>query len=224
MQAANQRMSTLFIDLDGTLYPNNNGMWDAIAGRMNTYMHEVLKLPAEEIPSLRLSYFQRYGTTLRGLQANHEVDPHHFLAYVHDIPTSEFLSPDRHLSRMLASLGYSKWILTNSDQAHSRRVLDALGVSELFDGIIDVTALEFRNKPEPEAFRKALHLAGDPAPGSCIFIDDLPKNLAPAKVLGLHTILVGQDHNAPEIDQTIPNIYSLPAAVAQIERRAASDV
>ena len=217
-------LSTLFIDLDGTLYANTNGMWDAIASRMNAYMLQVLELPEEEIPGLRQSYFLKYGTTLRGLQANHKVDPEDFLAYVHDIPLVEYLTPDKQLNQVLAQLHYPKWVLTNSDQAHSQRVLAALGVQEHFSGIIDITALEFRNKPEPEAFELALALAGSPHPGECVFVDDIPKNLAPAKALGMYTILVGADDGSPEIDVQIPNIYSLPAAIEQIESRAQSHV
>lgn len=217
-------LSTLFIDLDGTLYANTNGIWDAIAGRMNDYMLEVLQLPKEEIPALRQSYFLKYGTTLRGLQANHQVDPEDFLAYVHDIPLVEYLSLDKRLARILAELPYPKWVLTNSDRAHSRRVLAALGIQDQFNGIIDITALEFRNKPEPEAFELALTLAGSPNPGECVFVDDIPKNLAPAKALGMYTILVGGDHDAPEIDVQIPDIYSLPAAVKQIEALAQTHV
>lgn len=217
-------LSTLFIDLDGTLYANSNGMWDAIANRMNAYMLEVLALPEEEIPRLRQSYFLKYGTTLRGLQANHHVNPDDFLAYVHDIPLVEYLSPDNRLDQILAELHYPKWVLTNSDRAHSQRVLAALGIQDHFSGIIDITALEFRNKPEPEAFELALTLAGSPTPDECVFVDDIPKNLVPAKDLGMYTILVGADHGTPEIDVQIPDIYSLTAAIKQIESLVQSNV
>jgi len=217
-------LSTLFIDLDGTLYANNNGMWEAIAARMNAYMLDVLQLPEERIPEMRQAFFLKYGTTLRGLQTHYQVDPQDFLAYVHDIPVFEYLAPDQRLMRTLGELDYPKWILTNSDRAHSQRVLAALGVQDQFDGIIDITALDFRNKPEPEAFTAALTLAGGPVPDECVFVDDIPKNLVPAKQLGMSTVLVGQDRNTPEIDVQIPDIYNLPAAIEQIELLSQSHV
>ena len=62
------RFSTLFFDLDDTLYPASTGLWHAIKERMNMFMHERLCLPEAEIPALREQYFKTYGTTLRGLQ------------------------------------------------------------------------------------------------------------------------------------------------------------
>ena len=81
--------STLFFDLDDTLYPNNTGLWEAIRERMALYMSERLGLPREQVQTLRKTYFQTYGTTLRGLQLHHEVDVDDYLAFVHDLPLEE---------------------------------------------------------------------------------------------------------------------------------------
>jgi len=66
--------SVLFFDLDDTLYSNTNGLWEAIRERMTDFMEERLGFPPDEIPNLRRNYFEKYGTTLRGLQINHSVD------------------------------------------------------------------------------------------------------------------------------------------------------
>ena len=68
------RFTTLFFDLDDTLYPNSTGLWIAIKERMNMYMREQLGIPEKDVPQLREQYFKMYGTTLRGLQARHRVD------------------------------------------------------------------------------------------------------------------------------------------------------
>jgi putative hydrolase of the HAD superfamily len=78
--------TTLFIDLDGTLYSNSTGLWDAIRVRMTQYMLERLNLPKENVSNLRRQYFERYGTTLRGLQIHHGVDANDYLAFVHNLP------------------------------------------------------------------------------------------------------------------------------------------
>ena len=41
------KYSTLFIDLDDTLYINEDGLWAAIKERMSQYMIEKLDIPAE---------------------------------------------------------------------------------------------------------------------------------------------------------------------------------
>ena len=83
------RFTTLFFDLDDTLYPNTTGLWKAIKERMNDYMRERLQIPAEDISSLREKYYLTYGTTTRGLQIHHNVDTADFLAYVHDLPLAD---------------------------------------------------------------------------------------------------------------------------------------
>ena len=88
------RFTTIFFDLDDTLYPSSSGLWPAIKERMNSYMDERMHIPRDEIPRLREKYFREYGTTLRGLQANHKVDVQDYLAYVHDLPLKDYLHPE----------------------------------------------------------------------------------------------------------------------------------
>lgn len=210
-------ISTLFLDLDGTLYPQVNGLWEAIAARMNTYMINELKLPAEDVPRIREEYFLKYGTTLRGLITHYDIDPVKYLAFVHDVPLEEFLAEDPALRSMLERLPQPKWILTNSDKAHSQRVLNLLGIEDLFEGIIDVTAVDYRNKPDPEVYNIALEIAGQANPAGTLFADDIPNNLVPAKSLGMSTVLVGIRDPISEADIHIPDIFSLPDAICRIE-------
>ena len=47
------RFTTLFFDLDDTLYPSKTGLWPAIKDRMNQYMIERLGIPEPDVPFLR---------------------------------------------------------------------------------------------------------------------------------------------------------------------------
>jgi pyrimidine 5'-nucleotidase len=184
-------IKVLFIDLDGTIYPPDNGMWEKIAERMEIYMHQTLRIPEREVPALRKSYFEEYGTTLRGLLANYTIDPEEYLSFVHDVPVTDFIKPNEQLHEMLTSLPQPKWILTNSDKNHATRVLTALGVENLFVDILGVSDMNFHSKPDPYVFEQALISAGNPSPKDCLFADDLPKNLIPAWEMGFVTVLVG---------------------------------
>ena len=82
--------TTLFLDLDGTLYPHNNGIWEQISARMNEYMITNLGFDDHTVSKVREQYFLKYGTTLSGLMANDDLDPTEFLAYVHDVPIGRF--------------------------------------------------------------------------------------------------------------------------------------
>lgn len=207
----------LFLDLDGTLYSSNgNGMWSDIAARMGIYMHEEIGIPKDQVLETRMQYFLEYGTTLRGLMANHQVDPNHFLAYVHDVPVANYLKPDERLREILLAIPQPKWVLTNSDTPHATRVLNALKLFDLFKGILDITQMGFLNKPNPVVFQKALEFTGNPAPENCIFVDDIPHNLTPAKQLGLVTVLVGEKPDNGSADYHIQNIYALGDLFAEI--------
>jgi putative hydrolase of the HAD superfamily len=210
------QFSSVFFDLDDTLYPSTNGLWEAIREKMNQYMEEILKLPVDEIPALRRHYFITYGTTLRGLQHHHNVDADEFLAYVHDIPLSSYLQPDPHLRSVVQSMPQKKWIFTNADSAHALRVITELGLGGCFDGIIDVRSNGFYCKPQAEAYRSALAYAGETDTRRCVYLDDSPHNLAPATEMGFLTVLVGTDQPDPAACLSICSIHELPHYLPQL--------
>ena len=210
------RFETFLIDLDETIYESGNGLWGAIRDRMSDYMHINLGFPIEDIPDLRHSYYEKYGTTLRGLQIHHQVDADDFLAYVHDLPLAHYLHPDPDLRALLESLPQRKFIFTNADAGHASRVIKALNVSDCFDGIIDIRAMGYICKPQSEAYKRALELAGQDDPRKCVYLDDIPKNLAPAHQIGIYTVLVRKESADSEADKTIPSLKDLPDLVPEL--------
>lgn len=185
------RFTTLFFDLDDTLYPSSTGLWHAIKARMNLYMLERLGLPEKDIPFLREQYFKMYGTTLRGLEERHNVDKHDFLAFVHDLPLKEYLKPNPVVREVIASLPTRNLIFTNADVPHARRVLAALELDDLFDSVVDVNAVAPYCKPMPESFAIAMDLADEPDPRKCVMIDDLPRTTRAALNVGMASLLYG---------------------------------
>jgi putative hydrolase of the HAD superfamily len=137
------RYTTVFFDLDDTLYPVEAGLWEAIRSRMSQYMVEQMGLPVEQVDAIRKNYLNTYGTTLRGLQHNFQIDSDDYLAYVHDLPLHKFIKPDPAVRKMLLSLPRQRWIFTNADAAHARRVLATLNLEGCFHGIVDVKAMGF---------------------------------------------------------------------------------
>ncbi|MEB2333438.1 MAG: pyrimidine 5'-nucleotidase [Anaerolineaceae bacterium] len=192
------RFTTLFFDLDDTLYPNSSGLWQAIKERINIYMVERLGISESDSPALREQYFKMYGTTLRGLQARHNVNVEDYLAFVHDLPLQDFLAPNPIQRDAIASLPQRKLIFTNADANHARRVLAALQLDDLFDSIIDVQAVAPYCKPMPESFAIAQDLADEPDPRKCVMIDDLPRTTRAALETGMASILYGV--NEPTAD------------------------
>ncbi len=208
--------TTLFFDLDDTLYPSTTGLWDAIRERMGRYMWERLGIPRDDVPRLRRQYFETYGTTLRGLQIHHGVDADEYLAYVHDLPLNAYIHPDPVLKKMVKSLPQNKWIFTNADDTHARRVLAELDLADCFCGIIDLRAIQFACKPEIVAYQRAMALAGVLEPSDCVLMDDSPRNLATARELGFFTILVGTGNIDSSACLSLPSLVDLPAAMPEL--------
>jgi len=185
------RFTTIFFDLDDTLYPSNAGLWLAIKNRMNDYMHERMNIPADEIPALREKYYLQYGTTLHGLQKHHQIDVDDYLAYVHDLPLGNYLTPDSGQRSVIASLPTRNLIFTNADSSHAEKVLAALNLRDLFSTIVDVNTVAPYCKPMPESFEIAMKAAGETDPSRCVMIDDLPRTTRAAKSAGMFSILFG---------------------------------
>ena len=203
------KYTTIFFDLDDTLYPASTGLWHAIKERMTIYMHDRMRFEPAEIPSLREKYYLQYGTTLRGLQANHEIDVEDYLAFVHDLPLSDYIRPNPALCEVIASLGTRNLVFTNADAAHARRVLKALELDDCFENIVDVNAVAPYCKPMPESFQIALQMAGESDPRCCVMIDDLPRTTKAAREAGLFGILYGQDTPHPDADAVLTDWANL---------------
>lgn len=194
------KFTTIFFDLDDTLYPPATGLWKEIKGRIGLYMHERMNIPQDEVQSLREKYFLQYGTTMRGLQANHKIDTEDFLAFVHDLPLKDYLTPNLMLHDIIASLPTHNLIFTNADSNHADRVLTALGLRDLFETIIDVNTINPYCKPMPESFQIALNIANESDASKCVMIDDINRTTRAAKEQGLFSILYNEKFNDGDAD------------------------
>jgi len=211
------RYTSLFFDLDDTLYPNSTGLWEMIRQRMSLYMLERLRLPSEKVPAMRKQYYETYGTTLRGLQIHHSVDPDDYLAFVHDLPLEEYLQPQPELRKILLSLPQCRWIFTNADAEHAQRVLSALGLEDCFAGTIDIRATHFTCKPEIQAYQYALAFAGEQIAQSCVLFDDSLVNLRAAKGLGFRTVLINLNGQTdPVVDLSLTSLFDLPEEMPEL--------
>lgn len=204
----------LVFDLDETLYARDAGVMQAIRRRIRQYIAEHYGLSAGEADALAQRYHETYGTSMRGLLLHNDLDADDFLAYVHDFPLDGLIAASPELDAMLAGLPGQKVIFTNASRQHADRVLAQLGISHHFQRIVDVTAVGYVSKPNPEAYSRCLSLL-EAEPGECVFIEDAARNLAPAAALGMVTVLVDGDRREAA-DFYIETILDLPPVVAAI--------
>jgi len=175
-------------DLDNSLYPHGSNLFELIDQRMGTYIQRLLGLEPAEAHRVQKSYFHAHGTTLAGLMAEHGVDPHDFLDFVHDIDLAR-IAADPALVAALDRLPGRKFVFTNASEGYARRVLDRIGLANAFDGMHDIHAMAYVPKPDPSAYA-ALCARHDIDPARALFADDMVRNLAPAKALGMVTLWV----------------------------------
>ncbi|WP_116131638.1 pyrimidine 5'-nucleotidase [Tropicimonas sp. IMCC34043] len=181
-------VTTWVFDLDNTLYPPEVRLFDQIERRMTAWVMRVLGVDHAEADRLRLDYWQRYGTTLAGLMAEHGADPSPYLSEVHDIDFGA-LTPDPGLNAAIAALPGRRIVFTNGSQPYAENVLEARGLRHLFDAVYGVEHAGFRPKPERAAF-EAVFAADRLDPGHAAMFEDDPRNLAVPHAMGMRTVHV----------------------------------
>jgi putative hydrolase of the HAD superfamily len=141
--------------------------------------------------------------------AEHGVAPRDFLDFVHDIDLAR-LTADPALVAALDRLPGRKFVFTNADESYAGRVLDRLGLANAFDGMHDIHAMDYVPKPHPTAYQAICDRHGID-PNRALFADDMVRNLAPAKAIGMTTLWVDNgSEQGPE--PLLPEIVDFRAA------------
>ena len=194
-------------DMDDTLYPREQGLMSLVQARINAYVVEAVGLDPDSARVLQRQFLDEHGTTLAGLMANYTIEPEHFLHDVHDVPM-DGLEPSPMLREQLLRLPGRRFVFTNGAREYAGRVLDRLGVTDCFDGVFAIEDADLTPKPEPATFRHMIQKFGF-EPRSAVFFEDTPRNLEPAKALGMATVLIGDGHGKPlgdHIDHIAPDL------------------
>ena len=218
MDARFRHIRDWIFDLDNCLYPASTGLFALIDERMGAYIERLVGCSSDDAKRIQKGHFHEHGTTLAGLMKEHDVDPHHFLADVHDIPLDR-VKADERLGAMLARLPGRRFVFTNGDAPYARRVLQAIGVHDHFDDLHDIHASSYRAKPDPHGYALLCERFGiDPA--HALLADDMARNLVPAKELGMTTVWVdngserGDDgYDAAMIDYRITDVADWLASI-----------
>jgi putative hydrolase of the HAD superfamily len=188
MLPALAHVNAWIFDLDNTLYPARTNLFAQIDVRMGTYIARLLGCDADEARRVQKGFFHEHGTTLSGLMAEHAIDPHEFLDFVHDIEM-DMIAHDAGLVRSIAALPGRKLVFTNGDAPYAQRVLDRLGLGASFEAIHDIHAMAYVPKPVTASYAGLCERWGiDPA--RALFAEDMARNLAPAKAIGMATLWV----------------------------------
>ncbi|MFM9853553.1 MAG: pyrimidine 5'-nucleotidase [Sphingomonadaceae bacterium] len=198
MDAALDHIDTWIFDLDNTLYPSNCNLFALIDDRMGRYIARRFGVDRQEAHRIQKQYFYNHGTTLSGLMTEHDVDPYEFLDFVHDIEMDR-ITPNPSLAAAIDALPGRAFIFTNGDAPYARRVLDRLGLGSCFDGLFDIHDSGYAPKPHAACYDKMCDTL-NVEPNRALFVEDMARNLRPAKALGMATVWInnGSDYGAAD--------------------------
>ena len=208
-----KKIKNFIFDCDGVLYNDLEKVFGQVSKKMTEYIAKKLNLDLKKAKELQTNYFHKYNTSLNGLKIHHEINPDEFLKYVHDI-NLDFLEKDLVLRKELLKLEAKKIVFTNGSNDHVANITKHLGIDDLFDGVFDIVDCNFIPKPAIESYEK-LSKKFNINPNETLFIEDIAKNLEPAKKLGMKTVwLVNneywgkKDSDKDFIDLKIKNLSS----------------
>lgn len=186
---------TWIFDLDNTLYPPATSLFPQIEIKMTAFMMQTLGVSHAEASALRTTYWRDHGTTLAGLMKLHGVQPYPYLKDVHDIDFT-VLNPAPELRKAIKALPGRKIIFTNGTAPYAGDVLEARGLSGLFDATYGVEHANFEPKPNADAYTRIIEQDGLDPTQAAMFEDD-PRNLEVPHALGMQTV-----HVAPQNEIT----------------------
>jgi len=197
-------------DLDDTLHDASSHIFPVMNRGMTQYIMDTLELDEPAAFKLRQHYWHVYGATLKGLMRHHGTDPFHFLHETHrliDLP--EMVIQVKRLRHMLRTLPGRKVVFTNAPQNYALRVLDLLGIGDLFELVFSVESAKFHGKPAVRGFQMLLKSI-KARPENCIMLEDNLPALMTAKRLGMKTIWVSRQLHKPAfIDYRLPSVLAL---------------
>jgi epoxide hydrolase-like predicted phosphatase len=103
----------------------------------------------------------------------------------------------------LRAEGYRTALITNNIKEYSGGWRAMIPVDDMFDVIVDSSAVGMR-KPDHRIYRMALGQLGV-EPEESVFLDDAAGNIEAARAVGMHAILVEDDHRAAlaELDRLL---------------------
>lgn len=189
MSADLAHVDTWLFDLDDTLYPPECALMSLVDERMTHFVMRQTGMGYDDAKALKTRYFHEHGTTLAGLMAHHDMEPAAFIEEVQDI-VLDTAQPDPRLRATLERLPGRRLVFTNAGGVYAGRVLQKLGVDDLFEDVFHIEAADYVPKPQLAAFDRMIKRhAVDPK--TAAFFEDMERNLAPAHALGMTTVLIG---------------------------------
>ena len=127
-------------------------------------------------------------------EAGHDLDPFRMLAGMGKVEDTQKDAVVERVLKLRAG-GMRAAVVTNNIREFGTGWRGLVPMDELFDAVIDSSEVGVR-KPDPRIFHLALDALGGVPPDEAVLVDDALGNIAAARSIGMHGILVGTDRLA----------------------------
>lgn len=132
-----------------------------------------------------------------------------YLDYIRELKKEEILPGAREFLEEAKDAGFR--IALGSASKNSGLILDRLGITELFDAIIDGTKIQSA-KPDPEVFLKGAEELNVP-PEECVVFEDSSAGIAAAHAGHMKSVGVSNSSLTPYCDYYIDSFLDVDARV-----------
>lgn len=203
----NGQIEAVALDMDGVLYCNSTGLEPLMVKRGRAMMQKVTGLSAAEIEVMAADNYKRYGIDYIGLRDTHGICLEDFAhTLLQDLPLDAIPACTNKFKQQLQGLKdcFKVMIATNSAMVHPQRVLQVLGLREMFndDEIVTLCKTDFSAKPSQRFVDEVVKLTGVP-PQRTLFVEDSPKSITVLAQLGFWTAQItasGEHARTPSPD------------------------
>lgn len=205
----------LLLDFDHTLYPPTLPTLGHIDRRITLYIETFLGLDFAAADAMRQNLCSRHGTTLRGLMHTHQLDPHHYFDFVHQVDEACLPPADAGLRLWLEELSVPAYVFTNARADwvwrcfENMRLTDLVGEGRPLLAILDLAFADWVGKPQPSAYAAVENLVRQNHGADAVLhlVDDRQDNLLTARERGWQTHWFSP--HAPEGESALRSLADL---------------
>ena len=188
--------------------------------RISLFVQKTVGGDFESAHKIRTDYLERFGTTLAGLMAMHQVNPDDFFDFIHEPEYLIYPKKAPEKLALLQSLKGPRFVFTNGRHDWSEAGMAHMGIDSAIDGVFDLKLLGWEGKPHESAYDKMEKWLAQKLPAmgfempenkrEIVLLDDGLRNLEPAHRRGWTTIFVNPaSESAPYVDYHIPHLMNL---------------
>jgi putative hydrolase of the HAD superfamily len=189
----NTKETVWLFDYDQTLYGfDERRVLGSLDKGITQFICKFLNLSVEKADETRRQFWESHGTTLAGLMAQSDVDPHDYFDFIHHYGTifKPRLAPQKR--PLLENIKGPRHIFTNARKDWALSGVTSMGLESYFERYFDIEYFGWTCKPDVKIYDsliKELELEGK----TVVFIEDSAKNLIPAIERGWKTVLLSNE-------------------------------